>query len=69
MTETTTAIIASGTTAFSPIVDKLGDIATEFVPYLIYIAIAVLGVALTFRVVKWILGYLKGGAMNSVKGR
>lgn len=62
-------IIANGTTAFAPIVEKLGDIATEFVPYLIYIAIAVLWVALTFRVVKWILGYLKGWAMRSVKGR
>lgn len=55
MEETTTAIISNGTSAFAPIVEKLGDIATEFVPYLIYIAIAVLGVALTFRVVKWIL--------------
>ena len=69
MESTSTAIIASGTTAFSPIVDKLGDIATEFVPYLIYIAIAVLGVALTFKVVKWILWYLKGWAMKSVRGK
>lgn len=69
MGETTTAIIANGTSAFTPIVDKLGAIATEFIPYLIYIAIAVLGIALTFRVVKWILGYLKGGAMRSVRGR
>lgn len=64
-----TPVIWSGTAAFTPIVEKLGDIATEFIPYLIYIAIAVLGVALTFRVVKWILGYLKGGAMRSVRGR
>ena len=64
-----TPIIGSWTAAFDPIVDKLGDIATEFVPYLIYIAIAVLGVALTFRVVKWILGYLKGGAMKWVRGK
>lgn len=69
MEETTTSIISNGTAAFTPIVEKLGDIATEFVPYLIYIAIAVLGVALTFRVVKWILGYLKGGAMRSVRGK
>ena len=64
-----TPIIGSWTAAFTPIVDKLGDIATEFVPYLVYIAITVLGVALTFKVVKWILGYLKGGAMKSVRGR
>lgn len=62
-------VIANGTAAFTPIVEKLGSIATEFVPYLIYIAIAVLGIALTFRVVKWILWYLKGGAMRSVRGR
>ena len=65
----TTAIISNGMTAFSPIIDKLGDIATEFVPYLIGIAVAVLWIALTFRVVKWILGYLKGWAMKSVRGK
>ncbi len=54
---------------FQPIIDKLGDITTEFIPYLVGIAVAVLGVALTFRVVKWVLGYLKGGAMRSVRGR
>lgn len=64
-----TPVIGSGMSAFEPIIDKLGDITTEFVPYLIGIAIAVLWVALTFRVVKWILGYLKGWAMKSVKGR
>lgn len=64
-----TPILSWWTAAFTPIVDKLGDIATEFIPYLVYIAIAVLGVALTFRVVKWILGYLKGGAMGSIRGR
>jgi len=69
MWETTTNVISNGTAAFTPIIDKLGNIATEFVPYLIYIAIGVLGVALVFRVVRWILWYLKGNSLKAVRGR
>ena len=62
-------IIANGTAAFSPIVDKLGAIATEFLPYMIYVAIACLGVALAFRALKYILWYLQGKASGAVRGR
>jgi hypothetical protein len=64
-----TPIVASGTSAFAPIVDKLGNIATEFIPYLIYVAIACVWVALAFRAVKYILWYLSGKAKWAVKGR
>ena len=64
-----TNVIASGSTAFTPLIDKLGNITTEFVPYLIQIGVVVIGTAITFRVVKWILGYFKGGAMKSVRGK
>lgn len=62
-------IIAQGTAAFSPIVDKLWAIATEFLPYMIYVAIACLGVALAFRALRYILGYLQGKATWAVRGR
>lgn len=62
-------IIANGTTAFEPIVTRLGEIATEFLPYMIYVAIGCLGVALAFRALKYILWYLQGKAKWAVRGR
>lgn len=59
-------IITNGANAFSPIVEKLGNITTEFVPYLVYIAIAVLGISLTINIVKYILNYLKINSYNSI---
>lgn len=52
-------IITNGTNAFTWIFDKLGNITTEFVPYLIYIGIAILGISLSIYAVKYILAYLK----------
>ena len=60
-------IIENGTSAFSWIVDKLWNITTEFVPYLIYIAIALLWISLTISVVKYILWYLKWESTSVIK--
>ena len=62
-------IIAWWTSTFTPIVEKLGNIATEFIPYLIYIALWALWVALAFKAVKYIISYLSGKAKWAVKGR
>lgn len=57
-------IIENGTTAFWWIIDKLGDIATEFVPYIIYIAIAIISIACTISIVKSILRIAKQESMK-----
>ena len=62
-------IIANGTSAFTPIIDKMWAIATEFLPYLIYVAIGALWVALAFGAVKYILSYLSWKAKGAVRGR
>lgn len=62
-------IIANGVWAFSWIITKLTGISGEFIPYIIYIAIALLWISLTINVVKYILWYLKGWAENSITGR
>lgn len=60
-------IIENGTSAFSWIVDKLWNITTEFVPYIIYIFIAILWISLIINVVKYILWYLKWESTSVVK--
>ena len=57
---TTGNVIEQGTQVFTPILERLLEIAQEFVPYLIYIAIWTLWVNLLWQAVKYILWYLKG---------
>lgn len=59
-------IINEGTNIFVPIMDKLGNIANEFIPYMIYIAIACLWISLAFTAVKYILWYLKSKSQNAI---
>lgn len=66
---TTWAVLAQGTATFTPVLERLLEIAQEFVPYMIYIAIGALGVSLLWRAVKYILGYLKGKSTRAVRGR
>ena len=52
-------IIAQGTEAFTPIIDKLGNIASEFIPYMLYIAIACASIRLMYEAVRFIIRYIK----------
>lgn len=65
----TGTVLAEGLTTFKPIIDRMWELTGEFVPYLIGIAIAALWISLTWRVVKFILGYLRGKASKSVRGK
>lgn len=66
---TTWAVLSAGTATFTPVLERLLEIAQEFVPYMIYIAIGALGVSLLWRAVKYILWYLKGKSTRAVRGR
>ena len=66
---TTWAVLANGTAEFTPVLERLLQIAQEFVPYFIYIAIGVLGVSLLWRAVKYIMWYLAWRSKWAVRGR
>ena len=66
---TTWQVLANGTATFTPVLERLLEIAQEFVPYLIYIAIWALWVSLLWKAVKYILWYLKGKSTRAVRGR
>ena len=66
---TTGTVLANGTATFTPVLERLLEIAQEFVPYLIYIAIGALGVSLLWKAVKYIMWYLAGKSKRAVRGR
>ena len=66
---TTGAVLANGTATFTPVLERLLEIAQEFVPYLIYIAIWALGVSLLWKAVKYIMWYLAGRSKRAVRGK
>jgi hypothetical protein len=54
------------TTNFAPIITQLGNIAGEFIPYMIYIAIACLWIAIVYRAIKYILWYLQNKSKGAI---
>ena len=62
-------IVAGGISAFSWITERLGNIAGEFLPYMVYIAIACLGIALLFKALKYLLWFTSNQSQNSISGR
>lgn len=65
----TWAILSDWVTTFAPVFTRLWEIVQEFVPYLIYIALGVLGISLMWRAVKYIMWYLAGRSKRAVRGK
>ena len=68
-TFSTWAVLTDGVTTFKPVMDRLFDIAQEFIPYFIYIAGGALVIALIWKAVKYIMGYLAGRSKRTVRGK
>lgn len=66
---TTGAVLTEWTATFTPVINRLLEIAQEFVPYFIYIALGVLGVSLLWRAVKYIMWYLAWRSKKAVRGK
>lgn len=60
-------IIEWWTSNFTPIITKLSNIAGEFIPYMIYIAISCLGVTIVFKALRYILWYLQSKSKWAVR--
>jgi len=65
----TGAILTNGTATFTPVINRLLEIAQEFVPYMIYICLWCLGVALLWKAVKFIMWYLAWKSKKAVRGK
>lgn len=55
--------------AFSWITERLWNIAGEFLPYMVYIAIGCLWIALLFKALKYLLWFTNNQSKNSISGR
>lgn len=62
---TTWQVLSEGTQTFTPIINRLLEIAGEFANYLIYIWIWIIAIELIRIAVKYILSYLKKKNMTA----
>lgn len=65
----TGTILTEGTATFAPVLTRLFDIAKEFIPYIMYIAIWALTVSLVWKAVKFALWYLAWRSKRAVRGK
>lgn len=65
-------ILSGGTTALKPIVDSLSGTLTEFIPYVVYVGLGVLGAVIWFVAIKWLMNWTRAkvlGTFSSGKRR
>ena len=63
--DTTTTILSGGTTALSPIIESLGDVMTEFIPYVVYIWLWVLGAVIGFTAIRWLMNWTRAKVLGT----
>lgn len=54
-----TPILSGWTTALQPIITSLGDTLTEFIPYVVYVGLGVLGAVIWFVAIKWLMNWTR----------
>lgn len=52
-------VLSGGTTALQPIITSLGDTLTEFIPYVVYVWLGVLGAVIWFVAIKWLMNWTR----------
>lgn len=65
-------LLSGGTTALEPIITSLTSTITEFIPYVVYVWLGVLGAVVGFVAVKWLMNWTRAkvlGTFSSGKRR
>lgn len=52
-------ILSGWTTALEPIITSLGSTLTEFIPYVVYVWLGVLGAVIWFVAIKWLMNWTR----------
>ena len=52
-------ILSGWTTALQPIITSLSDTLTEFIPYVVYVGLGVLGAVIWFVAIKWLMNWTR----------
>ena len=65
-------ILSQGTGALAPIITSLSSTLTEFIPYVVYVGLGVLGAVIWFVAIKWLMNWTRAkvlGTFSSWKRR
>ena len=65
-------LLSGGTTALEPIITSLTSTISEFIPYVVYVWLGVLGAVVGFVAVKWLMNWTRAkvlGTFSSGKRR
>ena len=57
-------ILSWGTTALEPIITSLSSTLTEFIPYVVYVGLGVLGAVIGFVAIKWLSNIMEEISLN-----
>ena len=52
-------ILSGGTASLEPIVTSLSTTLTEFIPYVVYVGLGVLGAVIGFVAIKWLMNWTR----------
>lgn len=52
-------ILSGGVSQFDPIIDSLKATMTEFIPYVVYVGLGVLGAVIWFTAIRWLVNWTR----------
>lgn len=52
-------ILAQWTGALAPLITSLSGVMTEFIPYVVYIGLGVLGAVIGFTAIRWLMNWTR----------
>ena len=58
-------ILAGGTWALAPIMTSLSGVMTEFIPYVVYIGLGVLGAVIWFTAIRWLMNWTRAKVLGT----
>ena len=61
-------ILSWWTTALEPIVTSLSTTITEFIPYVVYVGLGVLGAIIWFVAIKWLMNWTRAKVLWTFSG-
>lgn len=62
-------ILAGGTWALAPIITSLSSTLSEFIPYVVYVGLGVLGAVIWFVAIKWLMNWTRAKVLGTFSSR
>ena len=62
-------ILSGGTASLEPIITSLTTTLTEFIPYVVYVGLWVLGAVIWFVAIKWLMNWTRAKVLGTFSSR